>query len=221
MKLPSLQYVYVEDWILEQTRDRSVLHLGCAGDFLSAGDTACLHVQISRRARDLWGVELDRNALQQVQQWLPEDPEGRFRYFQGDVEDLSDLPIHRTFDTVLVGSIIEHLSNPGRMLSGIRKHVAPDGRVLVVTPHVFGLLQFMRVAFRRTEAVHPQHTSWYSISTLTELCRRHGLEPMEWFTGYGYRRPSWKVSLKRTIGVPFFRLFPHLGGSLLGVFKPR
>jgi 2-polyprenyl-3-methyl-5-hydroxy-6-metoxy-1,4-benzoquinol methylase len=212
--------VYVEDWILQRTRERSVLHLGCAGDFLSAGRDACLHVQISRCAKELWGVELDPDALGQVMDWLPEDPEAGIRYSRGDVEDLESLEIDRTFDTVLVGSIIEHLANPGRMLVGVRKHVSPDGRVLLVTPHVFGLLQFLRVAFRKTEAVHPQHTSWYSISTLTEMCRRHGLEPVEWFTGYSYRRPSWTVSLKRAVGVPFFRLFPHLGGSLLGVFKP-
>jgi hypothetical protein len=153
-----------------------------------------------------------------VQRWFPEDHDGCVRYLCGDVTRLQDLPINRSFEVILAGSIIEHLANPGEMLDGIARLCGVDTTVIITTPNVFGLLQFLHVALRRAELVNPQHTCWFSIQTLTELCARYGLKPSLWFTGYGWRPPSLKWSLQEGFGVPFFKLLPQLGGSLIGVF---
>ena len=179
----------------------------------------CLHVQIAQKAAETWGVDLDRVALAKVREWLPEDQAGRIRYFHGNVEDLAALDIRRCFEIVFAGSIIEHLSNVGRMLEGARDLIGNDGELIIVTPHAFGLLQELRVALWHAESINPEHTCWFSVGTLKQLCARHGLRPVEWFTGYGYRKPSLQVSVARAVGVPFFRFLPHLGGSLIGVFK--
>jgi SAM-dependent methyltransferase len=136
------------------------------------------------------------------------------------VQNLSFLNSQQ-FDVILAASIIEHLSNPGLMLKSFATLCNPNGRIIIVTPHVFGLLQFIRVAFYRREAVNPQHTCWFSISILTELCSRYGLTPIEWHTGFGWRPKSFKWSIQKSLGVPLFRLFPYIGGSLIGVFRPN
>jgi 2-polyprenyl-3-methyl-5-hydroxy-6-metoxy-1,4-benzoquinol methylase len=220
MRFPSLDYVPVEEWLLSQVKGRSVLHLGCAGDYLRFGQEACLHYQIAKASNELYGVELDQSALEAVKKWVPEDESGTVRYFNADVQRLDCLE-GKQFEIILAGSIIEHLSNPGLMLEKFTSLCKPEGKIIIVTPHVFGLLQFLRVAFYRREAVNTQHTCWFSISTLTELCSRYGLVPVEWHTGYGWRPHSLKWSIQKRIGVQFFRLFPHLGGSLIGVFKLR
>lgn len=219
MKFPKLSYVSIEEWIVSMVEGRSVLHLGCAGDYLNFGPEACLHYRISKVTGELYGIEINENALKIVQKWVPEDAEGRIRYFQGDVQKL-DILRGKQFDVILAGSIIEHLSNPGEMLKFSRALCAPGGIIIIVTPHVFGILQFLRVAFYRKESVNPDHTCWFSISTLGELCSRYGLKPIEWYTGYGWRPKSIKWTIQKTLGVPLFKLFPHLGGSLVGVFKP-
>jgi SAM-dependent methyltransferase len=218
MTFPALEYVGVDDWIVDQARGKSVLHLGCAGDYLAHGADVCLHGRIVGVARCVWGVEIDPHRLAQVRRWFPEDDEGRVRYICGDVTKLQELQIDRSFEVILAGSIIEHVANPGEMLQGMRDLCDRDSRVIIVTPNAFGLLQFLRVALRKTEQVHPQHTCWFSIQTLTELCARYGLKPSLWRTGYGWRPPSLKGSLQKRFGVPFFKLLPQLGGSLIGVF---
>jgi len=219
MKFPKLNYVSVEDWILSQVKGYSVLHLGCAGDYLKFGPEACLHYQISKVTNKLYGIEIDPLALETVKEWVPEDESGRIRYFNADVQQLDFLQGEK-FQIILAASIIEHLSNPSRILESFRTLCEHNGRLIIVTPHVFGLMQFLRVAFKRREDVNPHHTCWFSISTLTELCSRYGLTPVEWHTGFGWRPKSFTWSIQKNLGVPLFRLFPHLGGSLIGVFKP-
>ena len=222
MIFPKIKYVSVEDYIVyivSKVRGSSVLHLGCAGDYLKFGPDACLHYQISKVTDWLDGVEIDSEALEKVKAWVPEDSSGKIKYYLGDVQDLSFLYGNK-YDIILAGSIIEHLSNPGQMLESFVELCAADGLVIIVTPHVFGLMQFLRVALYRKEAVNPDHTCWFSISTLSELCSRYNLVPVEWHTGFGWRPKSWKWTIMKNLGVPLFKIFPHLGGSLIGVFRP-
>jgi 2-polyprenyl-3-methyl-5-hydroxy-6-metoxy-1,4-benzoquinol methylase len=217
MKLPKFKYVYADDFVLQRMSGKSVLHLGCAG-----GDrpSSCYHINISEMASTLWGIDIYSVGLDKVKAWLPENG-NRVKYFHGNVENIQELNINRKFEVIFIGSIIEHLSNPGLMLSGITNLLTPDGIVIIITPHSFGLLQFLRVLLFRNESVISEHTCWFSVSVLTELCLRYKLVPVEWYTGYVYRIPNLRVSITRAIGIPFFKLFPHLGGTLIGIFKLR
>ena len=217
MVFPKLQYVSVEDWILKQVENRACLHLGCAGDYLAFGPAACLHYRLSKVCNILHGVEIEANSLSTVKKWIPEDKNERIKYYRADVSNLSFLKGKR-YEVILATSIIEHLSNPGLMLDSIRSLCLPETKVIIVTPHVFGVLQFIRVALTRKEAVNPQHTCWFSISTLTELCSRYELDVECWLTGYGWRPSSLKWKFQKSIGTSFFNFFPQIGGSLIGVF---
>ena len=218
MIFPDLEYVSVEEYLLSQAARHSVLHLGCAGDYLRYGPEACLHYRIAQVCGELHGVEIDLASLNTIKQWIPEDKNGRIKYYHADVQNLDFLKGKR-FEVILAASIIEHLSNPGMMLDAIAPLCMPETKVIIVTPHVFGMLQFIRVAISRKEAVNPQHTCWFSISTLSELCSRYGLESVRWLTGYGWRPESLKWTIQRKLGTTFFKTFPHLGGSLIGVLK--
>lgn len=125
---------------------------------------------------------------------------------------------HQEFDVVLAGSIIEHLSNPGLMLANIKRFFSENTILIITTPHVWGLLQFIRVAIKRNEAVNPEHTCWYSIPTLSSLLARYGYYPIEFNTGHGTYPDSLLWRIKKVLGSIFFRYFPHLGGSLFSVF---
>lgn len=219
MKLPKFKYVFEQDWLLSHCHNKSVLHLGCAGDAtLKGGSENTLHYRLSTIANCLWGIELNESSLEQLKQWLPDDG-NNIRYFYGNVENIKDLNLDRKFDVILAGSIIEHVSNPGLMLSGLSDIIKPNGLLLISTPHTWGVLQFLRVALRQVEAVNPEHVCWYSVPTLTELTSRYGFQPVEWATGYGWRPPTLKWKIQKAIGIPIFKAFPHLGGILLGAFK--
>jgi ubiquinone/menaquinone biosynthesis C-methylase UbiE len=221
MKLPKLKYVPVHDWLVNQCNNKTVLHLGCAGDaLLSYGAEASVQYKLLKVAKKVWGVELNPDSLNQIKQWCPESPnDDSIRYFTGNVERLEELNINQTFDVIVAGAIIEHLSNPGLMLTGLKRFCNSNTIILISTPHVWGVLQFMRVLVYRNEAVNPEHTCWYSIPTITELTSRYGYIPVEFATGYSWKQPSLKWKIKKFLGTLFFTLFPHLGGSLLVSFR--
>jgi 2-polyprenyl-3-methyl-5-hydroxy-6-metoxy-1,4-benzoquinol methylase len=216
MKLSISDYMNIDEWLICQLRDKSVLHFGCAGDHLDEGPQACLHIQLSKVTKLLWGVEIDAAAIEKLEKWLPAD--GRHKYFCADVQALPIATIGRRFEVVLAGSIIEHLPNPGTMLESARALLETNGQLIIVTPNPFGLMQFLRVALKKYEAGNKQHNCWFSQKTLNQLVSVYGFTPREYYTGYGYRPVSFGWRLQKMLGVPFFRIFPHLGGSLLGVF---
>src|SRR5690349_14813022 len=94
-------------FLLDHTRDRIVLHLGCVDhpfldDRLASGEL--LHMHISRVAKRLYGVDLDAIGLARLR------AAGYERLYQGDVEELADLG--ERFEIVVAGELLEHLANP-------------------------------------------------------------------------------------------------------------
>jgi 2-polyprenyl-3-methyl-5-hydroxy-6-metoxy-1,4-benzoquinol methylase len=218
LKLPALSYVFEQEWLVHRCATKSVLHLGCAGaSTVTGGRESSLHAKILDVAQSACGVELQADSIAAMARIMPESE--RNSYIQGDVTDLEATGLEQQFDVIVAGSIIEHLSNPGLMIEGCARLLKQDGLLLISTPHTWGLLQFLRVALRRVEAIDPEHTCWYSIPTLSALTSRYGFQPVEWATGYGWRTRYRTNRLARSAGIAFFERFPHLGGSLLGAFR--
>jgi SAM-dependent methyltransferase len=156
-------------------RDRSVLHVGCTNwpytrAMLDSG--GLLHLGLAKVARELWGVDSDPEGLRVL------EAAGVMNLVRGDAEDLAACPLDRTFDVVLAGEILEHLSNPGLFLRGVRRFLAPGGRLVVTTVNAYCGFRFAQYFFRgrggAAEPVHPDHVAYYSYRTLTHLLTREG-----------------------------------------------
>lgn len=53
----------------------------------------------------------------------------------GDATDLDGPLGERTFDSVVAGELIEHLEDPYAFLRGVRRRLAPGGRLVITTPN--------------------------------------------------------------------------------------
>ena len=195
-----------------------MLHLGCVGftdcsvaEKISAARKT-LHQKVSEIS-DCVGVDNDRQTIDQLRS------AGVFKnVLLGDAERLDELPGDlEPFDVVLAGDIIEHLSNPGRMLEGAKLHLKADGCLLVSTPNSMGLPAYLRyVTGHFREGL--QHVLCFNALTLTQLLQRHGYEIVESFSCHqGIARPSPTIGFR--LGGAFFRMFLKLGGTLLFVAR--
>lgn len=211
-----LGYVDRDAQIIERCRGRGVLHLGCVGftdctvDEKVAKANDSLH-QLLTEASDCLGVDLDRESVAQLRQ------RGVFRnVICGDVERLEDLPFRgEQFDVVVAGDIIEHLSNPGQMLDGIRPLLKADGFLIVSTPNAMGLPAYLRYAAGRfREGL--QHVLCFNPSTLTQLLERHGYYVTEAFACHQRGAVTTHRSMFR-VGKLMFEQCPKFGGTLLFV----
>lgn len=69
---------------------------------------------------------------------LPPDRVGKDleRYYQQDLEEPLELPEGRVFDAVVISDVLEHVREPQRLLLAARRHLKPDGRLLVSTGNI-------------------------------------------------------------------------------------
>lgn len=155
-----------------------LLDVGCGrrplADELGRHADRCLGVEVDRRRYadappDLWGSGLE----------LP------FR--------------DGTFDTVFSSQVLEHVPEPGRMISEMARVLRPTGHLIVTAPHMWG--------------VHEEPEDYFRFTGygLAWLARRAGLEPVlvrplagYWVTAGArlchYLRQFEKVGLKPLLG---------------------
>jgi SAM-dependent methyltransferase len=162
-------------------RGRSVLHLGFA-DALVYEESLATRRHIHQALREagasgaVFGLDIDAAVVEHFRrEW------GDPNLIVGDAEDLPALSLARAFDIVVAGELVEHLSNPGRFLTGVGRLLAPDGRLVLTTPNGIGLKYFLHAAAGRDRS-HPDHALLFSFSTLNTLLARHGFVPTEWAT---------------------------------------
>jgi 2-polyprenyl-3-methyl-5-hydroxy-6-metoxy-1,4-benzoquinol methylase len=144
---------------------RTVLDVG-AGSGINRPDW--MHAAVAAVAAETVGVELDAALAAQA----------RERGYDVITADAQTLDLARTFDVVWAGELIEHLSCAGGFLDAARRHLEPGGRLVLTTPNVFAVSNFVyRVGGR--PRVNRDHTCWYDETTLAQLLRRHGYDTVE------------------------------------------
>jgi 2-polyprenyl-3-methyl-5-hydroxy-6-metoxy-1,4-benzoquinol methylase len=207
------EYINRDTFLVAACQGKRVLHLGCVGFTDCPVDDKVrlakesLHQKISA-VSDCLGVDLDAETVRQMRERSIFS-----NIIVGNVEELGALPGLGLFDVVVAGDIIEHLSNPGKMLDGIAPLLTPSGVLLVSTPNAMGLLGFTRYLFGRFREGQ-QHVLCFNPITLQQILSRHGYKVVEAMTchqGTAAKHHGWKFKL----GSWFFRRFPKVGGTLI------
>ena len=146
-------------FLLDLCRGKTVLHLGASG---------VLQEELVKAAGKVYG--LDKNPGEGVEAM--------------DFDDFhAQIPLYEGVSLILAGEILEHLSNPGWLLSRLRT-TYPTVPLLVTVPNAFTFIQPPYLA-KGIENVNIDHVAWYSYTTLTTLLSRHGYTPAEfcWYNG--------------------------------------
>ena len=127
----------------------------------------------------------------------------------GDVERLDELQIERTFDVVIAGDIIEHLSNPGRMLDGIKRFCTENTQVIITTPNAFGAPNFLRYSAGKFRE-GAEHVMSFNEQSLVTLLTRHGYSISELHTCFQPRSADKHSTVFFTLGRKIFEFSPVL-----------
>ena len=211
-------YVAKEDFLLKLAAGRSVLHLGCVGftDVAAAERPTLaeqsLHWKLSRIS-DTVGVDRSLAVIDEYRRG------GIFtNIVAGDVERLEEVEIARKFDVVIAGDIIEHLSNPGRMLDGIRRFCDQRTRVVITTPNAFGAPNFLRHSFGKFRE-GDEHVLCFNAQNLATLLERHGYTLSELHTCYQPLSAGKHAGILFGLGRKALEVLPHFGGTLLAVAR--
>ncbi len=145
---------------------KRVLEIGCASGHISQHLTA--------RGNRVTLVDIDVEALQEASDRRHEAVEADL-----DERSLTDVLQDRRYDVVLVGSILEHLRDPVRVLRDARTFLSHDGFAIVSAPNVAHgnvRLSLLRGALddARLGLLDNPHLRHFTLRSLRELCVRAG-----------------------------------------------
>lgn len=162
------------EYVLGACAGKRVLHLGCADDPYTQQklvDGTLLHGRVAEVADALYGLDSSSAGIAILR------TAGFTNIAVGDVEKLVAPPAlfpGAEFDVLLAGEIIEHLSNPGLFLEGVKPYLSAASILLVTTVNAYCAHRFLHSLLTGRESVNPDHTMYFSRVTLTRLAEAHG-----------------------------------------------
>ncbi len=204
-------------------KGKKVLHLGCTNspftrEAIDAG--MLLHRDLDKVSSELFGFDYEPESLEILQD------QGFGNLFEANLEKLDEVEIDDTFDVIVAGEMIEHLSNPGLFLNGIKRFMSDETELVITTINAYCALRFVRYALRgkggESEPVHPDHVAYYSYKTLSLMLERHSLR-CERFLFYDLgaeHRPhnTWYWNAVNDVSV---RFSPQLSDGVIAICKYR
>lgn len=116
----NLSHTKLMKWV---GQSKKVLEIGCATGYLTR------HMKESLNCR-VWCIEIDPAAAQVAEPYAEQ-------MVVGDIEsnELLDLLNEKTFDTILLADVIEHLKSPENLLSTLTGRLSADGCLLLSVPN--------------------------------------------------------------------------------------
>ncbi len=105
-----------------------------------------------------------------------------FHYIRCDLENISEIPYpENTFDVVILADVLEHIKNPQKLLSEVRRVIKPDGIVIASTGNIALflyriLLLFGLFPYSKKGILDETHVHLYTFKTFCQLMRQAGFK---------------------------------------------
>ena len=170
------------DVIKNLCRGKEVLDIGCVQhDAENAVSDAWLHKALVSVATKVVGVDYLEKDIADLRS-------NGYDVVAGDVT--RPLAIDRQFDVIVVGNLIEHLSNFEGLFENLQRLLRDGGYVLISTANPFYREQYFYSAFKNDILINPEHTCWMDPVALDQLARRFGFftDTVHWV------REKWRLS---------------------------
>ena len=156
-------------YLKQLASDLEVLDVGCTGKKADGGipDVATtLHQALKPVCKSIVGVDRDEDGVKLMER----------AGCKVICEDITTMDLQQTFDLIIAGEIIEHLSNPGLALNNLGKHLNKTGRLVLTTCNPFYYRQQSKILRKGEIQIHPEHTAWYDPLTMGVLLHNSGFK---------------------------------------------
>lgn len=188
-----------EQYIKNLVQGSKVLHLGFCDheplieEKVEAGKW--FHNDLIKSAELCVGIDIDKSAVEFV----------RAKYNLKNIycDDIlnpqTDVLKNDHFDYIILGEIIEHISNPYQFLENIHKmYKGRIKKIIITTPNAYGYYGF-KYAKMGMEVINSDHKNIYSLFTLSRLLSNSGFHITNHL--YAYRTEKlWHKMFNRMFG---------------------
>ncbi len=186
---------------------KTVLDLGCMQyTKRQASGPGWLHRRISSLAKETVGVDIVGNKAS----------EKKYNIIKADVQD-PGFDLHRKFDVVVAGELIEHVSDQKTFLLNVKKHLRDDGLFILTTPNATSLGIFLRRLFKLHGGISTarEHVLIHDDQTLGRVLDIHGFNVVEFV--------YWQIESygKKKYFTPLLKVWPDMAAHIIAVAKMR
>ncbi len=137
-------------WMCAQVVGERVLDVGCSQGIAS--------LILAREGRQVVGIDIRQEAIDQALAEVADLPPAARGNVTFQVVTPGRFPFEdHSFDSVLLGEIIEHTTRPEELIDEAVRLLRPEGRVIITTP--FGVLP------------HPEHVRTYFLTNFLDIVR--------------------------------------------------
>jgi hypothetical protein len=211
--LPRVPIVERNSYIIDRCKGKHVLHLGAADSGYCEDridKKEWLHGRLMESSTEVTGIDFDRKAIK----WLADNYRIE-NIICGNLENLKETDLSKSFDVIVAGEILEHLHNCGLFLEGVKAFFNSKTRMILTVPNAFSLWRFLLV-FRNKEIVNTDHVNYFSFVTLRCLLLSHGFR-IENFLLYDNteRSFSFRNSLKTRLSKIILKFSPFLAAGII------
>lgn len=166
-----------DTWILDRCAGKRSLHIGCVDSGMlgtKIKDNTLLHARLTAISSRAMGVDIDSSGIEDLKAHkfsnvicadVASDHESIIAAVSAEMV---------TCDVIVCGEVLEHVTNQGSFLAGIRKVAeAFDSEIIFTVPNAYAFDRFLKM-FCGVEAVHSDHKCYFSEITLKTLLRQTG-----------------------------------------------
>jgi 2-polyprenyl-3-methyl-5-hydroxy-6-metoxy-1,4-benzoquinol methylase len=183
-------------WIIEHTRQKDVLDIGCVGIANPHGHREWLDGLIRRSAKFVFGIDNNIKGIRRLKK----------RGYNCAVADAENFSLPYKFDIVVASEIIEHLSNSGQFLDSVKRHLRRDGQLILTTPNAQYLYHLIS-----SNSHSKDHVCTYTMQLLCQLLKRNGWDVIKkQYLNWGPPISS----LERIYHALFLRIFPRHANTI-------
>lgn len=150
--------------ISDYCEGKTVLDIGCVNHVIeNTKPDNWLHGKIKKVAKSLTGIDYLADAVDQLNK-------SDYSVLCADVT--KPFPLSEKFDVIVVGNLIEHLTNFEGLFENLNHWLQEDGVLLISTANPFYIEQYFYSAFKNDILINPEHTCWIDPVALDQLARR-------------------------------------------------
>ena len=188
------------EFILNNLKGNDILDIGCAGH------KGLVHQKIRSSGKRVIGLDIDHEEIVKLSRAGGD-------YTTADAEYLPFK--NESFDTVVLGEIIEHFSCPTRLLEECYRVLRSNGPLCITTPNVYSIDRVLSYMVTGKDTLgNPEHKVLYTPAVLISLLNRAGFRVIYYTTARKFtfrgRLITWKLPV-----------FEHLGGNLCIVAQKK
>lgn len=161
---PYSSHAQIINWIAQE-RPADVLEVGTATGYVTS--------EAAKLGCTVTGIEQDPAMAEIARQYCRD-------MLVGDVEKM-DLSSLGRYDAIIFGDVLEHLHNPGAVLTELTRLLKPGGKILLSLPNIANIwvrisLLVGRFNYSRVGILDETHLRFFTLKTAKQLAADSGLD---------------------------------------------